>query len=471
MKRLLLMMPVLLVLSSRTMAQTIPNSGFENWTSVGYSDPDSLMAGSAVPTWVTSNASAIIKNGSANVTKVSGYTAAAGDSAVHLQTIITGTDTSFAFITNTIAGNLSSGKGGIPFAGFAQNITGQWRYAVGGNDTALILVGTKKNGNCHYDTIKIHGTLSTWTPFSIQLHNTLGLVDSIIIAAASSNALANYGITNGTWLELDELAITGPSSNPIIPGGTFNMWNPTSVSLLTGWNINSNGGPTGVSSSTSAYAGTYAAQLMTLGGAAAISTGKFAKQGPPTGGQPYSYAGTDTLFGYYKYSPVGADTASVMVSTSHLHVSTGMNMIPLTSAANYTLFKLPVMASSTPDTMRIDVMSSIKGQNAPLGSTLYVDDFWLKSSTVEVPNVNGSISNFIAYPNPTHNVLSIRYTGSNAFSGSVKVMDMTGKIMFQQQFDGSNPVVRIPVNQYAAGVYIYEINDGSNIARNTFVKQ
>jgi hypothetical protein len=60
---------------------------------------------------------------------------------------------------------------------------------------------------------------------------------------------------------------------------------------------------------------------------------------------------------------------------------------------------------------------------------------------------------FFVYPNPSSNQLYINYIEGNITS--VKVFDITGKIVYENDFD--TKLVNIDVSQFSDGVYAVEV--------------
>ncbi|HXP48840.1 MAG TPA: hypothetical protein VN922_02740, partial [Bacteroidia bacterium] len=249
------MRKTLLILSilaqAQLFGQAVPNGGFESWTSTPYNE---------VSGWYSSNPQSLSMMGIANVTKVTGFSG----SAVHLQTYISGQDSNFAYVSNS-PGDPTQGQGGVPYSQKPTGITGYYRYNLPVHDSALLLVIFKKSGSIINTYIfKIHGTgsLTTFTSFNYTFTPALTITpDSIIVAAASSNAIQNIGVQNGSWLEIDQLAFAGATQ--AIPGGNFDTWNSFAFDSPNGWQVETNGkGTSGVSKTTSSYSGTYALSLV-----------------------------------------------------------------------------------------------------------------------------------------------------------------------------------------------------------------
>lgn len=458
MKKALLFLYSLTVVSIASVAQ-LPNPSYENWNSIPYSEP--------VP-WFTSNSQVIPFAGIAPVTQVAGFSG----SAVRLETMVSGTDTLGAYISNT-PGDPVLGEGGIPYAVQPIGITGYYRYNLQGNDTALLLVVFKSNGAIiSNDLFKITGTQNTFTFFNFSL-TVSNMPDTVIIAAASSNLISNVGVAPGSFLELDDLAFLGGAVTPPIPGGTFDNWNNMVYETPLGWTSLSNG----TSKSTDSYSGNFALKLETIDygngnvGPGAVTTGINSGSGP-AGGLPYTLM-TDTLTGYYKYAPSGPDSAAIGISLSSNGSGVGGGGYYLIPATVYTYFEIPFSAFAIPDTLRIDIFSSkFPFLQTAAGSTLLVDDLRLKSQGgVGIETVEAGSGHAIVYPNPARDILYIECDKLIPGDVTVIVYDITGR-KIRPEFSGTGSTrLQVNISALADGICGYEVINSELKISGHFLKQ
>lgn len=471
MKKVYLAFAALLAGFGAIAQSALPNGDFETWAIKYYAHPDTG--------WVNSNAQSVPADDTLTVWQVPGFSG----QAVHIQTVIMGVDTFRSFIAN-IPGNLLNPHGGIPYTQQPTAMVGYYRYNILAGDTALVWVRFKKAGSIvSSDTMKIYGSGAAFTPFTMPL--SLSMVpDSMIIVASSSNVLNHngFGMASGSWLELDQLAFSGPGVTQIIPGGSFDHWTPDTLQNPAGWVVLQGGGPsTGVSRTTDFYSGSYAVQLITQPGGAgpggarpgAITTGHFNAGGPPSGGLPYTGT-TDTLVGYYKFSTTGTDSGLINVTLSLTGTgNVGGGRISLPAASGYTYFSLPISATTAPDTMRIDISSSKvgPGSSAVAGSTLKVDKLLLRLHTPTLA-VNGMTrrNNLLVYPDPAKDVLNISFDEAVNDAVGVKIYDAQGKTMMNNTYIGVGATLQLPVKDLVAGIYFYEISYNGKTVRDRFVR-
>lgn len=471
MRKLLLVLSVF-VLAIQASAQDCPNGDFENWTAHPYSIPDS--------NWYTSNPESISLADSITVWPVTGHSG----QAIHLQTAIVGTDTLQAYVINSL-GDPKSGSGGAPYTQQPTSITGYYRYNLVGNDSALMIIEFKKAGTVISVTEipfrNVSGSISTFTAFSFPLNAIPTAPDSIIIGIASSN-LEGSGIQSGSWLEIDELAFAGTGITEAIAGGSFDNWTTQSIDMPDSWDVEAHGGSgTGVSKSTDHRAGSYSVQLTTEPGTggggggnsvevAQITTGKYSPNSGPRGGLPYTRT-ADTITGYYKYTPSGADTAMLMVTLTASGTPVGGTNYFFHAASAWTYFEMPFTAGTTPDTLRIDIQSG-SWNSAAAGSVLKIDYLQLKSQPLlAVNDLTNATAKVLAYPNPVNDVLHLKFDKIPAGSVNVKIYDIIGRVIDSRNYTVTPSVISFQVGYLPAGMYFYEVSNNGNMVRDKFLKK
>jgi hypothetical protein len=218
----------------------------------------------------------------------------------------------------------------------------------------------------------------------------------MIFAAVSSDAFNNIAL-NGSMLQLDSISLTGIAAQPAAFNGDFENWTPISYDQPTSWYIGG-GGPNktpSVFQTTDKQAGTYAAEVKSYMGdrcsgsncynvtnAGFISTGYYPNNCggscPQMGGYPFTNM-IDTLCFYYKYAPMGNDTAQC-----GLHFK--KNFASVSAAGDYMLgsytYKEISFNTILPiDTVVVSFQSSAFRDTALsyIGSDLKVDEVHFKS--------------------------------------------------------------------------------------------
>ncbi len=429
-----------LLLGIAAMAQ-LPNSGFENWTThTIYEEPDP---------WDNGNQD----NDSVVVTKSTD--AYSGNYSIHLRTVLEASgDTAFGYITQ---GDPGGGPAGFACAAAPDSIVGYYKCDVKANDTALVMCVPKFNGTpTGQALVKITGVQSTWKRFAMRIAYGVQISDSLIIAAASSNAFLQV-MTPGSWLMLDSLHLKkGNSLSCAIPGHSFENWTPLTYSDPDNWGSLNNffaawgiGGDTIVSRTTDANSGSYAVELkQTVYGPdtayAFVSLGGWDFNTNIPVGIPFTlqYA---YLNGYYKFTSAGTDSAVVQFDASNNATSLGTDQMQLPNAASYTGFSLPLTYSSAPDTVRVLLWAGSTD-----GNIAKFDDVQLSAWPVFIEdNLQLPVK---VYPNPAADFITVE--GLN--SGTVVLYDINGRIALSaaHQFNQS-----IDVSSLAAGVYVIEVRN------------
>lgn len=440
------------IVSTSINSQTILNPSFETWNATQYQEPNS---------WSTSNTESLRRAGAITTTSVTGFSG----NAARMETKVVGVDTVMGYIFyGANIGDPISGKGGLPYSQKPTAIAGYYRYNLPVNDTALIFVSFKKNGVVlNRDWIKIRGTGSqaTFTTFSYTLTAPSLTVtpDSVMIAFASSNALNNVGIQNNSFLEVDQISFTGAGITQTITNGSFDTWGSFSVEKLASWGVAGEG----VSKVTPGFSGSYAIELNTFLypsnfiGQSGITNGYFTQNGPPKGGRPYIHT-LDTLYGYYKFSGSN-DSGVVSINLTKLHSQVGGAMKFLKSQNTWTLFKVPISSNTAPDSMRLEIYSSMPGSSTltAVGSKLQIDNLTLYSQVILSIHQADLVNNALIYPNPANDLLNIVLGMEKDYK--VSMFDFTGKKINADNISSTPEKVMFDMKDLAKGIYFIRIEN------------
>lgn len=442
--KLLLSVALLLSATLSSMAQDIKNGSFENWSVTAIDNPDG---------WVTSNTE---QGGNVSEIVIKKVTGQSG-SAIQLITETTSTDTIFGFF-NLSQGDPTEGEGGKPYSQKPDSITGYYKCDLKAGDSAILIVIFKKNGAViSTDIFKFTGTKTNFTRFAYKL-SLSATPDSMIIAGASSNVIANMGVKPGSTITFDELAFKGTGITQTIPNGNFDSWTTDTLAKAEDWF----GAGLGLTRTNDAYKGNYATLLTSQDygngfvSGAIISNSDLSQQGiGPRGGMAYSSL-NDTLVFYYKYSPSGTDTASVgftLYKNGNIIGGNGVNLFP---TATYSRVEVPIIAGSAPDTMvLVFVSSNFPNEPTNAGSKLYIDEVQLKSQPLNTGIFTKAKNNMgiTAYPNPVADKLTIEL--NNAGNNTVQITDLLGRVITQQ--NNINNYLQLDTQNWPQGVYLITI--------------
>jgi hypothetical protein len=454
---------------------SLPNGGFENWTSNNYSLPDKYSSSSN-----GEYASTFLKKGvSFNVTRTA--TAYNGSFAMELTTVKAGLDTIAGYmLTSAVNNSLSAWHGGIPYTEKPTSLRGYYKYNQASGDYGLVVVSFSKAGSnigLYYTTLG--GNTTSYTLFTLPITNLTQTPDSMNIGFVSS-----YGIMNdqsgvaGSTLDVDSLTFTGVTTQPDI-NGNFETWNTKTAYDLTDWYTDREDS---VSLSTDSHIGNYAVKLKTFLGeqnnhAAArpgvIRTGYYANNCNgncyPLGGYPYTRT-TDILTFYYKYAPVNNDSAQVCLYFKKHNGSSGWNgCINLHAAASYQYAELPFTVGFTPDSVIVQIQSSYYADTLTsfVGSTLYIDQMQFKSDPLSTGLFTATKDQIAitVYPNPVNDTFSV-----DGFDGTadITVSDSNGRVLFTKQITAGEAV---SAQALPPGVYILHLTNKEGVSERKFVKK
>jgi len=466
-------------LTGALVAQSIPDGGFENWTSATWMDP----------TYFNTSNDQIFGNagtaGIANVTQVS----AGGWGSFGVQL-----ETSILSVGYMIDGNANGGgfTGGIPYNQQATGISFYYKYAPNTSDTAAVLVIFKKAGH-QIDSffIKIRTAQTNYTLYTYSPSSLLTAPDTIILGAVSSiGALGGGSGHVGSIFTIADITFTGVANQPANLNGTFANWITNNLYIPTEWYGNLGAGRT-----TDAQSGTYALELQTITDqgspyvgqvSTAIYPNNCQSNCIPIGGKPYAQL-VDTLYFSYKYAPVGTDTAGISMDfykglggTGHQFYVNGS----ITGAAStYTDVYIPFDLTSigfTPDSVIVSIDPSAHNhynndaQYAPFVGTVFkVDNIYFGSQRLVTTGINTQSSTATGvkvYPNPAKDVLNFQFTNISG-AAHLSVYDITGREIQQSDVTVNNTTIQVNTGGMSPGVYFYKVTTGNGSFENKFIKE
>jgi hypothetical protein len=207
MKKIFYFLFLLLSISALAVAQTIPNNGFENWTSMGsYFNPDQ---------WSTLND---ITTVTSTYTCVKGTPGAVGNSYIKLTTqsaIGVGIVPAIAVCGTFDIATLQP-TSGFPYSNRPSELRGYWQYmAFGGDQGFLAAALTKWNANTSMrDTVAyvyeaLGGMAMSWASFTLPVNYLNGDYPDTCIIILSASQANNVPAVANSYLYVDELAFTG----------------------------------------------------------------------------------------------------------------------------------------------------------------------------------------------------------------------------------------------------------------------
>ncbi len=463
---------IIFISSFTANAQEILNSDFEDWFNQQYfEDPDEF---------ISTNVMTFFVGGEPNVTKTTD--AVAGSYALQLETVETdeGPVAGAVFIGEPGDGGFA---GGIPYAERPDSMNFFAKFDVAPMDTAYVAVLFKKFGApigiCF---AQLTGTQDTYLEYSLPVIWLVPIISPDTMATGIISSSLFSMPTIGSTITVD--SITLPGASIPYPNNSFEYWTEFASEEAEYW-TSSNiftmpASDVSVTKTSDSYVGDFAIRIEnmvtmwedTMG---FITNGTIGDDGP-TGGMPVEDV-PDILSGYYKYEPVGQDSALAGMFLTYYNEELGVTEIldsaymTLPAASDYTYFEIPCEYYSLPepDTVNIAFASgNLDGEFVGLGSVLHVDalDITFKPHIVAVGENEKKIEN--VYPNPAHEKVFFEMAELMHQQVFVTVYNSTGQAVVNQEF-GSNASLSLDVDHLPTGVYMYHIKVGQKYYQGKFI--
>ncbi|MCX7954577.1 MAG: T9SS type A sorting domain-containing protein [Bacteroidales bacterium] len=459
----------LLFVGLNVFSQQIINNDFEEWyEKFYYNEPEGG--------YYTSNLMAYVNAGMGNVIKTTD--AVNGSYALRLETIISpsGPIQGMAFIGQPGNNGIS---GGMPYTDKPDSLVAFIKYNIQPNDTALIGVLLKNNGQVvGVVSQKITGVQTQYIRFSAPFTYMSPLnPDSIIVVFMSS--LPGGTPVQGSYIVIDNVQLI--NANAQLPNNSFENWFEIKTEEAIGWeslNFLCKTIPS-VTKTTDSYSGQYAmkienVELMMGDTAGIITNGYFTYNNQFIGGGLKINANPKKLSFYYKYFPeTQNDFGLVAVSLFNQGIIDTTIFGILTASYEYTYYEILFHDSiSNYDTLNITLLAGMYGeQSSSLGNILIVDNFnieyYSSSSTNELSK---AVQNIIAYPNPFDSEISIFINNDFSNKFYVYVYDYTGKKVYEK-FQTDNLIKITNKEVYVAGLYKVVIISKNNLYKATIIKK
>jgi len=453
----------------------ISNSGFEDWSNVQYfEDPDG---------YNTTNILNYFEGYPPNVTKSTD--AYSGSYALRLETINTsyGATAGAAFIGQPEEDTF---VGGMPYDERPDSLTGYVKYNVNSNDTAYVAAIFKKFGfPIGIGFGQFTGVENDFQYFSVPVDWYAPIIspDTLAIVLMSSSIFTTP--VAGNVLTVDLVQLVGPGDP--FPNGDFENWTEFTAEETDNWQ-SSNIFTLPVSSisvnkTTDSHSGSFAVKIEsmitsfsdTLG---FITNGHIGEDGP-VGGMPVEDI-PNILSGYYKYTPVGPDTAIGGMTLYHYNENTGESemldsaFINLPATNNYTYFEIPVdyFSLPEPDTLNIVFGSGNfdeQGVYIGLGSTLYLDDLEItyKPHIVSVDD-NHPVAKPRIYPNPARENIIFETLNLLHQPVEIQIYNMDGQIVAKKG-NRNSANFSFNVGHLSPGIYFYRMSAGQQSHQGKFI--
>jgi hypothetical protein len=354
----------------------------------------------------------------------------------------------------------TNGDGGMPYSNIPDGINGFYKGSFANEDSAVIFVGFKKNGNLigRY-TFKIGASSNVFKPFSFPF-DLSDSPDSVLIEVSASNVSGNNEPSAGTSIIFDDIQFTGIGITQQLNNANFDNWSTNNVYGFKNWSATTRD----VTRTTDSYSGEAAAYIPVsdFGDGLFVGGNLILGEIPEIGkrqGIPYNVT-NDTLSFYYKFNSVNEDSANVIISLFKQAFPIGGENVVLEPTTEYQLKKIPFNSPFSPDTLSlIFAVAQAQINPASLGSVLYIDDVKLNSAPFnalfEKAKQYDELIN--VFPNPAQNELYVELDGSQNIE--YLVTDVAGKILISGVTSNKTTV---DLSSLKNGIYLMSLqtNDG-----------
>ncbi len=467
----------MLLVTGTVFSQTIPNAGFENWSTT-YTTPQPHG-------WNTTNSYSQLISASPLIQQSTD--ARSGKYSARISAKAIGKST---FPGVLYQGDIQTSKG-IQYTSQAKKLSFSYKANIAAGDSAQIFLAFYNNtdpilivtgGLLAEGGATIKGKHSSWVDTSVTINYAISSdkPEKMVFAILYANPQKN------TFIQIDSIILSGSGTVAQMPNNNFEKWDSTGVDQADGWfSLNKflaiSGNSQNVFKSTDANSGSYALKMVTdtfnLGGRdtfSLITTGSFGTNGIQ-GGFPSGSTTTrpDKFSFYYKYTPGSAgDSANAAVWIRKNGKSIDSAIAHLPAAAAYTLYELNIPGKNAGDTINIAFSSSnVEGKHgAAIGSTLLVDDlsFSVITGIDEITNTG----DYKLFPNPAKGNIYLQYSKQDAGQVDVVLFNSLGQEMIHKKVPvGANDhnSYMIETSGLPSGLYFYSLQSGKEFKNGKLV--
>jgi hypothetical protein len=466
--RLSLLFVFVLLLNAGLSAQQIPNASFETWSNTFFWEaPDSFFS---------SSPQSYMQGATPNVSKSA--IAHSGSFSAKLSTVISSngdTVPGMLALGNPMQGGLA---GGLPYSSKPDSIAFWAKHSIAAGDTAVVMFAFHRQGVLGgFMLMDLFGSSSGFTEYKGKVQwfmpptNFPDTMTMIFMTAAFDGP-----VTASSEIWLDDILLLGQV--PQIPNSGMEHWTTVESSEAQPWTslnaFTAIGATNSLTRSTDSYHGSYAARIETVdvfGDSMGILVLGNLFSDYPSGGMSVSH-NPRKLRGYYKYSPVGPDTALAGLFSYHWNDATDSLelvepvIVKLAPASTYQPFEVMLNYNSWPwvDSLAIAFASGNfedDGAYTGMGSVLLIDSLSLEyypAGLSELP-----IPNLRVYPNPASDYIEMSLPGNQSIQ--LDLYSLLGQLVHRANSEIQEGIaVRFPVNTVESGDYIFVIRSGQGIA-------
>lgn len=471
-KKLLVLSFMLIAFTLTKAQQSIPNGNFEEWNTQTLLTPTGYVNSTLErPEYASLNTCERVSD------------AQNGNYAIRITTkkLPNENDRMPGYFANLVNedGDPSTWHGGFPINEKPTGLKGYFKHDVKPGDSSFILAIFSKNGvNIGSYFYFIGGQNTAYTEFNFTFSPALTQTpDSMIFGAVSSNVFNDIAV-EGSMLQLDNITLTGITSQPAQLNGNFENWSDVNIESPKNWYIETDNEMRSIKTSDH-YKGSFGIKLESYLGEdednnkraeeSNISTGYYTSTSME-GGFPFSNI-TDTLLFWYKYTTAGSSKGAMYVTYKKNGNIVGGRRVELEPwNSDYKLVTYPLeIGTETPDTL-IVTFSSLRNDIDRLNlsnasSVLYVDEVQLSSQKLNTSlrKINSNLA-IRVYPNPaTENLTVILPASVTQENISISIINQLGQEVLSSGLNQTES--QLSFNGLKPGLYNYIIKSQDNIIK------
>ncbi len=449
-------------------AQQIDNHSFENWHTQTYPDLDDYLDSG--------------EDGFLNISRETDATD--GNYSVKLQSVDHGQwnpgEVEPGYFVNFFPDDFT---GGTPYGSHVDTVKIDYKAGVVGQDTALFLIEFKYQTVPLFDTIvHIDASMNTqsWQTITLATRMPAGAVpDTVMIGAASSNAITGNGMQIGSWVMFDNLRfISNTSSVPPPPNWSFENWTFNDVEkpdgFMTSLDDEPLSSPESIQKNTDATDGSYAIYLVnsvnhwgdTIN--AVITNGQLFSHTGMEGGMALNQNPTSISYDIKTHREAGdmGTIRFIFKNSTNPGWNEYVSRDYTSDINNYQHVDIPLNLQYAHDSLRFDVWN---GENP--GSWMLLDNVYLGYPAATDKYIRAE--ELRAFPVPARDRLHFRIQARENVRISIEIYDLDGKRLTGKSFrlHGGQNRVSISTAGLPRGVYLYRIVSPGGEHTRRFVKR
>ena len=161
-------------------------------------------------------------------------------------------------------------------------------------------------------------------------------------------------------------------------------------------------------------------------------------------------------------------TETQLTNAMHAVTHTGSGLTPTNDSKTWSFDWTAPVAGSGSVTFYAS-LNAADGNNSTTGDVIYNTNYtYTEDLSIGIDNETQNNS-FRIFPNPVNNVLSIETTSNQHYE--VKILDITGKLIISDQFNGGLETTNINISTLPKGSYIIQIQNNDTQFSKQFIKR